>query len=134
MSYLSVLAAIRQATVYAITVADVGGGTVFGFSLAGADGAVTPTTFKGAVISGVSSRTAAAGSQNNVQVVLETSLAQSFFAGILVLGTDGVWRRYMTADAVFTTFGAAPVLSSWNWPGTQTAWTTTGSRAFHLIH
>lgn len=130
---LNALVAGGSAASYSVTVADITSGNIFGFNDAEAAGAISPTAFKSAAISSVSSRTAAAGSQNNIQIVLEGSLAQSFFSAVAVQGTDGVVRRYNTADATFSTFGSAPVLSSWNWTGTDTAWTAAGTR-FVLLY
>jgi hypothetical protein len=129
---LAALAAGGSAVSYSVTVADITSGTIFGFNEAEGDGAISPTTLNSAAIQSVSSRTAAAGSQNNIQIVLEGSLAQSFFSAIVVQGTDGVIRRYNTSDATFATFGTEPVFSSWNWTGTDTAWTDAGTRAVLL--
>jgi hypothetical protein len=131
---LGALVAAGTAVHYSVTVADDGLGLIFGFNEAEGDGAISPTELKGAAITVLSSRTAAAGAQNNIQITLEGDLAQSFFSAIVVQGTDGVYRRYSTADATFSTFGSAPVFSFWNWTGTDTAWTAAGTREALLYY
>lgn len=119
-----VLAAVASPSSYSVTVAQITSG-IFGYNPP--SGAISSTAFKTTTINNVSSRNPSAGSPNDISIVLDGSLAQSFFSALVVQRTDDAVRRYATADATFTVFGGG-TLSSWVWDNDDPAWTATGTR------
>lgn len=124
---LSALAATGTIQTYSVTVAEIAISGVFGYNPnASPTGAISSTAFRSTTINNVSARTPAAGSENDIQLVLDGDLTQSYFAELIVQSTAGAVRRYSTADATFGVSGGT--LSSWTWDNDDPAWTATGTR------
>jgi hypothetical protein len=125
---LSALVSSGSALIYSVTVAETSSG-IFGYNPP--DGAISSTAVKSATINNVRSRTASAGSPDDIGIVLDGSLAQSFFSALIVQRTDGTVSQYSTANATFSVFGGG-TLSQWTWDNNDPAWTAEGTRFLML--
>lgn len=124
---LSALAANGTTQVYSVTVEENASG-IFGYSpTASPAGAISSTAFRSTTINNLGSRTPTAGSENDIQIVLDGDLTQSYFAELIVQSTAGAVRRYTTGAASFLVFGG-DTLSGWTWDNDDPVWTATGTR------
>jgi hypothetical protein len=125
---LGVLAAAASPSIYSVTVANQSGsGQSFGYNPASTPpGSISSTTFKSTTINNTSNQTVASGDPTDIQIVLDGSLAQSYFSALVVQRTDGTVRRYATADATYTVFGG-DTLTGWTWDLNDPSWTAAGT-------
>lgn len=92
--------------------------TTFGYLQPSAIGSVSPSSFKGATILALESRTDAF----DFAVILNGVLAQSFFSYVLVETTAGTIVKYRQQDAIL----AQGSSTSWTWGnGAASAFTAT---------
>jgi hypothetical protein len=122
---LSVLAAGQNSQKYDVVVAN-HASDIYGYNPASSpSGSISSTSFKGVTIDNVGSD----GGSSDFSIVLDGSLAQSFFSGVIVQGTSGV-RYLRTSDATHAVFGGG-TLTAWQWAfgvGGDPVWTDAATR------
>lgn len=109
---------------YALTPGNNGGTAgVFGFDRNSVTnpGAIGPiSTLKNININAIRAST----TSEDLLVRIDGSRPQNFWRMLMVQGTDGVWRRYLAADATFTN----PTDTVWRWgSGSNPVWTSTAA-------
>lgn len=118
---------------FSVGVDNLGGSpAIYGYNPASSapTGTISATAFKTTTINNVSSRGAAAGSPYDFAIVLDGSLAQSFFDSVQVVGDSGV-RYFHTSTATHTVFGGG-TLTSWQWGSGSPVWTSAATRLMLL--
>jgi hypothetical protein len=132
---LSILAASATPSIYSVSVVGLSGSVQnLGYNPASSPGgSISSTAFKSTTINNISTQTVASGDPTDIQIVLDGSLAQSYFSALVVQRTDGEVRRYATADATsFSVFGGG-TLTFWEWDNSDPAWTEAGTRFLMLF-
>lgn len=126
---LGVLATAKNATRFDVTAANLAGAVgLYGYNpgAAAPTGSISATAFRTTTINNVTSRAPAAGSPYDLGIVLDGSLAQSFFSSLVVQGDSGI-RYYHTSTASYLVFGGG-TLTSWQWGSSDPVWTSAATR------